>query len=353
MPTPQLTPELLAEPAQRAARDIARMRLEAVGVAQRRLASDDPQALHDVRVALRRLRSWLKAYRPALDDTVTRKSRRAFAKLARATNGARDAEVALAWLEAQREVPPAAARGHRELVDRMTAERMQSAHAVDEFLAARLPRAMRRLERQLGSYWLRVPVDGAPSEPPMYELTARLLRSHTKRVARAVKRARSAHDVGAAHRARIAAKQLRYLLEPLDADPRAADLIARLTVLQDRLGEFHDAQLLAERILHDVEDIASTNARRRAMAAVEPDRLARAAAGAGAGAAARRGQRAGLLEVARRAHRDANRAFTAYRKAWPKGALDAAIRDVTAIGDGLADAVHDDAEMQRTYPTDD
>jgi len=335
MSTPRLTPELLAEPAQRAAREIARVRLEAVGAAQIRLGSEDPQALHDVRVALRRLRSWLKAYRPVLDDTVTRKSRRAFAKLARATNGARDAEVALAWLEAQRELPLDAARGHRELVDRMTAERMQTAHAVDEYLAARLPRAMRRLERQLGSYWLRVPVDGAPSEPPMYELTARLLRSHTKRAARAVKRARAAHDVGAAHRARIAAKQLRYLLEPLDADPRVADLIGRLTVLQDRLGEFHDAQLLAERILHDVEDIASSNARRRAMAAVEPDLVPSVEARGGS----RRGQRAGLLEVARRAHRDANRAFAAYRKAWPKRALDVAMHDATSIADGLADAV--------------
>ena len=333
MSTPQLTPDLLAEPAQRAAREIARMRLEAVRAAQLRLGSDDPQALHDVRVALRRLRSWLKAYRPVLDDTVTRKSRRAFARLAHATNAARDTEVALAWLEAQRELPVAAARGHRELVDRMTDERMQSAHAVDEFLAARLPRAMRRLERQLGSYWLRVPVDGAPSEPPMHELTARLLRLHAKRFARAVKRARAAHDVGAAHRARIAAKRLRYLLEPLDADARAADLIGRLTELQDRLGEFHDAQLLAERILHEVEEIASTNARRRAMAAVEPDLVTSVTARGGS----RRGQRAGLLEVARRAHRDANRAFTAYRKAWPKRALDAALRAAAAVADGLAD----------------
>ena len=77
MAAPRLTPALLAEPAQRAAREIARLRLEAVVATHARLGTDDPQALHDVRVALRRLRSWLKAYRPALDDTVTRKSRRA------------------------------------------------------------------------------------------------------------------------------------------------------------------------------------------------------------------------------------------------------------------------------------
>ncbi len=331
MAAPRLTPALLAEPAQRAAREIARLRLEAVVATHARLGTDDPQALHDVRVALRRLRSWLKAYRPALDDTVTRKSRRSFARLARATNAARDAEVALTWLESQRDLPPAAARGHRELVDRVIAERMQSAHAVDEFLAARLPRAVRRLERQLGTYWLQVPVDGMPSERPMSDLTAKLLRTHAKRFARAFKRARAAHDVGSAHRARIAAKQLRYLLEPLDADTRVADLVSRLTTLQDRLGEFHDAQLLAERILHEVEDIASLNARRRAIAAVEPDLVPRVPVRGGS----RRGQRTGLLEVARRAHRDANRAFSAYRKAWPRRALDAAVRDAVAIADRL------------------
>jgi CHAD domain-containing protein len=331
MAAPQLTPELLVEPAQRAAREIARMRLEAVVAAHARLGSDDPQALHNVRVALRRLRSWLRAYRPVLDDTVSRKSRRVFAKLAHSTNAARDAEVALAWLEAQVDLPPAAARGHRELVDRLTAERQQRAHAVDEYLAARLPRAVRRLEEQLASYWLRVPVDGAIAETQMYELTTKLLRSHAKRFGRAVKRARSAHDVASAHRARIAAKRLRYFLEPLDTDERAAALIARLTTLQDRLGEFHDAQLLAERIVHEVEDIASANARRRALAAVEPDVVPEAAPRG----ISRRGQRAGLLEVARRAHRDALRAFAAYRKSWPKRALDDAAHDAVAIADDL------------------
>ena len=74
------------------------------------------------------------------------------------------------------------------------------------------------------------------------------------------------------------------------------------------------------------------NARRRAMAAVEPDLVPRARRPRGG---SRRGQRAGLLEVARRAHRDANRAFSAYRKAWPRRVLDAALRDAVAIADGL------------------
>ncbi len=333
MSNPQLTPELLGEPAQRAAREIALARLEIVSAARQRLGGDDPAALHDVRVALRRLRSWLNAYRPALDDTVRRKSRRTFTRLARATNVARDAEVALAWLEAQRDLPQPALRGHRDLVDRVTAERMASAREVDEYLAARLPKAVARLERQLGSYWLRIPVGASAVEVPMYALTARLLRSHAKAFSRAVKRARSVGDIGAAHAARIAGKRLRYLLEPLDADARVAELVARVTALQDRLGEYHDAQLLADRILHEVEETAGTNALRRAVATVEPE----LAAPRPRGASARRGQRSGLLEIARRAHRDATKAFTAYKRAWPGRVLTATVHEVDAIAHELGE----------------
>jgi CHAD domain-containing protein len=332
MPAPQLTPALLAEPAERSARVIGRERLDAVRLAWPRLGTDDPEALHDVRVALRRLRSWLSAYRPALDDTVSRKSRRALRKLARATNAARDSEVALLWLEAQTDLPPEAARGYRDLVDRLTAERMQSAHAVEEYLARRLPRAIDRLDGQLGHYWLSVPVEGPVVEPSMAELTAKLLRKHGKALARAVKRARAAHDVPAAHRARIAGKRLRYLLEPLTDDDRAATVVAALTLLQDQLGAYHDAQLLAERILQDVEDIAGADARRRAVAAVDPtmrdDAVPRRQP-------SRRGQRAGLLEVARRAHHDAARSFASYRRAWNTKALTSTLRDVNALADEL------------------
>jgi CHAD domain-containing protein len=330
MSTPQLTPELLADPAERAARVIARSRLEALQVAWPRLGKDDPEALHDVRVALRRLRSWIQAYRPALDDTVGRRSRRALKKLARATNAARDAEVALAWLEAQADLPPAAMRGHRDLVDRVASDRLQTEHSVEEFLAARLPQVVDRLERQLAYYSLSVPVDGPVVEPSMARVTAKLLRSHAKRFARAVKRARAAHDVSSAHRARIAGKRLRYLLEPLDADGRAAAIVGRLTMLQDHLGEFHDAQLLAERILHEVEEIAGAAARRRAVAAVEPGLVSPERR-----PPSRRGQRAGLLEVAKRAHHDAARSFAEYRRAWSSGALNAVVQDVNALADEL------------------
>ena len=55
-------------------------------------------ALHDFRVAVRRLRSWIRAFEPSLRDAVSRKQRRRLSEIADATGATRDATVHLAWL---------------------------------------------------------------------------------------------------------------------------------------------------------------------------------------------------------------------------------------------------------------
>lgn len=59
-----LDPALLRKPAQHAVRVIASGLLEVVVAAHGRFESDEADALHDLRVAMRRLRSWLRAFRP-------------------------------------------------------------------------------------------------------------------------------------------------------------------------------------------------------------------------------------------------------------------------------------------------
>lgn len=328
--TAQLTPELLAQPARRAARVIARGLLHDVHLAHDRLGTSDPQALHDLRVAVRRLRTWLCACRPVLDDTVGRKSRRAFRALAHSTNAARDAEVAQVWLRAQSELPAAAAAGHAHLVERLSGECVQTAEAASAFLAKRLPRATERLADELDRYWREIAVDDPEPEQLMAAFMAGLLQQQRARLARALRRVRSVEDVAAAHRGRIAGKQLRYVLEPLDADPRVADLVERLKALQDRLGELHDAQMLAERILSEVEQIAGAAAHRRAVVLVEPELAP------GPARPSRRGLRAGLLEVARRAHRHGDEAFTQFHRAWSKRQAAQELRIIDDIASELA-----------------
>ena len=77
-------PNLLARPAEETARRLALELLDATEAAAARLGDlEDHEALHDFRVALRRLRSTLAAYRPLLgkaDSKAVRKRLRRVAK---------------------------------------------------------------------------------------------------------------------------------------------------------------------------------------------------------------------------------------------------------------------------------
>src|ERR1700752_1484631 len=85
--------ELLEQPVERAARDVALRLLERAEEERGRLSDgDDPEALHDFRVAVRRLRSWLKAFKQPLRGSVSGKHRGRLRRVAHATNAGRDAE---------------------------------------------------------------------------------------------------------------------------------------------------------------------------------------------------------------------------------------------------------------------
>src|SRR5438034_4318112 len=97
--------DLLEEPVERAAREIALRLLDKVEKERRRLDEpDDVEALHDFRVAVRRLRSWLRAFKGPLRGSVSGRHRDTLRAVARATNAGRDAEVHVEWLRARAEL---------------------------------------------------------------------------------------------------------------------------------------------------------------------------------------------------------------------------------------------------------
>ena len=69
------------------------------------LLSDDPEFLHQLRVGLRRLRAALRAFRDVLPSKTTKKLKRALRKLSPKLGAARDWDVLVARLEAQRASP--------------------------------------------------------------------------------------------------------------------------------------------------------------------------------------------------------------------------------------------------------
>ena len=299
-------------PAPHAVRAIALARLDELNSSYDRFVEGDEEGLHDLRVALRRLRSWLRAFRPEVNDTLRKKTRRGLRDLADATNGARDAEVALTWIAAQTELPARSGTGRRCIVESLEHERDTATRGVKEVLTRDLPRLARRLGEQLEMYWEQQRLDHAASMRTMAPVVADVVRDHAHRAVRALARIESLDDAKVVHRARIAAKRLRYVLEPL-GDRRGVDeLLERLRGHQDQLGEVHDAHRLATRLVREIGERAAKDARRRALAALDlgkdhaPEKPSFASI------------RPGLMELARRAHAAERAAFVRFSKSCGK-----------------------------------
>ena len=325
----QISRELLAQPAKRAARVIARARLDAVRAAYERFDTDAADALHDLRVGLRRLRSWLRAFRPELDDTVRGKTRRRLRDLTHATNAARDVEVWLEWIGAQTGLSPRARPGQRYVAKWLRLEGDSQSRRATKRIHARVPALLDALEDELSRYSAPVPAENqGTGETTMAEAMAELIRGHRQRFVRRIDRVQSATDVAAIHRCRIAAKRLRYLLEALGEFPQAKETTAQLVDLQDSLGSARDLRLFVGRVVERIGVIGMIEARRRAAKSLRID-----ADDAPSPALSR--VRPGMLLLAKRAREQSDDAFEAFRAEWDQGRLAA----ISQALDGLIDAL--------------
>jgi CHAD domain-containing protein len=242
---------LLRKPARAAARAVARQRLErAVEKASPLLlpsvgepaATIGNEEVHDFRVALRRLRSWIRAADDLLRDDLPRRERVALRRLARCAGAARDAQVEWQWLTSPGEpfsAPAARAAAwlagerlaiyarERERLQRRTAERWPDLAAA---VAAALARATD-------------PTDAPPESLGIH--LAPVMRRHLDTARAALDRIEHRTQVKVIHRARIEVKRLRYLVETVDAQsPSGARALRQLRQLQDTLGELHDAHVI-------------------------------------------------------------------------------------------------------------
>jgi CHAD domain-containing protein/CYTH domain-containing protein len=237
---------LLTEPTPRAARAVALALLDTLDAEYARLARPtDVEALHDFRVALRRLRSWLRAYRRDVRDSVGKKVMRRLGALARATTESRDIEVHLEWLVAQRAtLRPADRAGVRWLERRLTADKRRADAAFRESLGAEFGQVSAKLRKNLSRYAVAV---WDQSSDDRWALTAATLIQDAfvafRRKLSAIEDIRADEEL---HRARIAGKRLRYLAEPLaDVIENTPAAIAPLKAGQDLLGSIHDAHVFA------------------------------------------------------------------------------------------------------------
>jgi len=269
----RLDPELLDGPPAAAARVMTLARCADVEEASARYHDPtDAAALHDLRVALRRLRSTLRALGPLLGDAAGKKAPRRLRKAARLTGPARDAEVLLAWLDASRERLAAPYRGALDWLQDRVERRLARGRA--EVAAAALPRLSRATGRLAGR--LAEPPAGPlpPGTPATFAAAlAALLRAQTVALREAIREVAGAEDAAAIHQVRIEGKRLRYLLEPLRGVPDAGadEAVAALKALQDVVGEWHDAWQAQVALARALTEAAAERARWRAKEAAELD----------------------------------------------------------------------------------
>jgi len=246
-------------PAEVGARLVAQRQLEeALRAIARAGDPDDDEAVHDARVALRRLRSTLSGYRPLFDRDAAALALARAGKLAGQMGGARDTEVWVAWILEKR----AAARGRRRTVLDSLAEelaarlRLERGRAV-EGLGDRFLELERELSTSLRTYEAPVTSSDEPAGPSFALAASDALRAAALELEHALAEISGPGDASREHAARIAAKRVRYVLEPLRALlDGAPDLLAQLRRLQDLLGERNDREGLAELLRGSLERAA-------------------------------------------------------------------------------------------------
>ena len=263
-----LTSRLMARPARAVVRLVARTRLLRVVESAARIevhpgkkpgarslgdtpsTGDDPEAVHDFRVALRRLRSWLRVFRPYLEDTVAGKTERALGRLSRLAGEARDLEVQREWLLAAAAGPKS---GLAPAVDWLVASIKRSEglifHRLGRSVAGKLPKAAGKLGAQVERYNAEIDVDQGEVGPRMSVVIGERILEHLALVREQLGRVQRPAQAEEAHLARISIKRLRYLLEALNPSlPPVALGVKRLGLMQQSLGDLHDAQVLAGRL---------------------------------------------------------------------------------------------------------
>jgi len=238
--------DFLQEPVPLAARRVALRLLDRVDAERKRLKDPkDTEALHDFRVAVRRLRSWLRTYKMPLQGSVSGKNRDALRAVAHATNAPRDVQAHLEWLQARKELFAQDRRkGAEWLIKQLRARDETATRTLGEQVNAGFLALRRKLAERLQVYTRRLD-DRAP-EASFAVATARLVHDQAESLRERIACVRGRGDGDASHQARIAAKHLRYLLEPVAPDvTEAPPLLSRLEELQDILGELHDAHVFA------------------------------------------------------------------------------------------------------------
>ena len=206
-------------------------------------ASSNPRALHQARVAMRRLRSSFSLFKPAVADPRHEELREDVRWLANQLGEARNLDVLLNRFGSEADKDPAG----RALRKRLRAERKVAyARVLEAFGSQRLRTLMLELVAWIETgTWRR---DNEIASLPLPRFAAQQLDKRWKRV-RKRGAALAQLDPEQRHQLRIEVKKLRYAIEFFATLPKQGDserrqkaFLEALEIMQEALGELNDVE---------------------------------------------------------------------------------------------------------------
>lgn len=207
----------------------------------------DPEAVHQMRVAVRRLRAAMTMFKPLLGDPVSQSLRVELRWLQQGLGDARDWDVLLADTVAPLEGVFGDTPGYHQLcaaIDRRRQERR--AAALRELAGPRLTRLILQL-----TFWCEGAGGGQPhSAAPIAHLARAILRKRYRKI-RKVMPLLNDLSPEERHQCRIDIKKLRYAVDffsSLFPAKRTQRLAALLASMQDKLGALNDLATASDKI---------------------------------------------------------------------------------------------------------
>jgi len=257
-----------------------------------RLGSDPAtEAIHQTRVAARRLRSDLKSFRSLLDPRWVEWTRAELKWVGGTLGQVRDADVLAEDLDLHHRAAPAEPSGTSPLRHELAVQRSL---AIEHVLAMLASERYLELLDTLEEAAIHPPFEGQDPDRQASKALKGIVRGPVKALRKQARKASKHPSDHQLHQIRIRSKQVRYVAEasiPV-AGARAARLAEASEALQSQLGQHHDAVVaetwLGERAQGASADVAFVAGRRAAEQARRQEKH-------------RKGWRASMKRVDRRA----------------------------------------------------